>query len=138
MTVKREDLLAAASVGVLQYKQVDPVLVFLLQRDVNTQRQEMLAEKRPPRAILRRLAMYVAALLCMAVVALVAGWYTRLAFQALGVGGLMWFTGLYALFTIAMAAWFERRKMATSVRIFTTSVIALLPLAAFAAQQLYR
>jgi hypothetical protein len=137
MTVNREDLLAAASVGVLQYKQVDPVLVFLLQRDVHLQREEMLAEKSPPKVKIAHLLLYIGGLLCLALLAVMAGWYTRLAFQALGVGGLLWFTGLYAAFTIGMAAWFERRRMATPVRIFSTSVIALMPLAAFAAQYLH-
>jgi hypothetical protein len=138
MTVKREDLLAAASVGVLQYKQVEPVLVFLLQRDVSLQRRAMLAEKGPPRINPRHLLLYVVALIGLAMVAMLIGWYTRLAFQALGVGGLLWFTGLYAAFTIGVAAWFERRNVALTVRIFSTSVIALMPLAVFAAQELYR
>jgi hypothetical protein len=139
MMVNREDLLAAASVGVLQYKQVEPVLVFLLQRDLTAQRKEMLVAKRPLlRCTARRVALYVVALLGLAMVAMLVGWYTHLAFEALGVGGLLLFTAVYAVFTIAMAAWFERRRMAMAVRIFATSVIALLPLAVFASQQLYR
>jgi len=138
MTVNREDLLAAASVGVLQYKQVEPVLVFLLQRDVNLQRRAMLAEKGPLRVKPRHLLLYAVALIGLAMVAMLIGWYTRLAVQALGMGGLLWFIGLYAALTIGMAAWFERRKMAPPVRIFSTSVIALMPLAVFAAQQLFR
>jgi hypothetical protein len=62
--------------------------------------------------------------------------YTKLAVDALGAVGILWFIGLYALFTLAVAAWFERRKIGAAVRIFTTSVIALLPLAVFASQQL--
>jgi hypothetical protein len=137
MIVEREDLVAAASVGVLQYKQVEPVLVFLLQRDVSQQRKQMLAQKGPPRIRARYVLFYLTALFALATAAMLVGWYTHLAFKALGVGGLLWFTALYATFTIAMAAWFERRKMATAVRIFTTSVIALMPLAVFASQHLF-
>ncbi len=137
MIVEREDLLAAASVGVLQYKQVEPVLVFLLQRDVSQQRKEMLAQKSALRVRARYVLFYLTALFALATATMLIGWYTHLAFKALGVGGLLWFAGLYAAFTIAMAAWFERRKMGARVRIFTTSVIALMPLAVFAAEQMF-
>jgi hypothetical protein len=136
MTVKREDLLAAAAVGVLQYTQVDPVLIFLLQRDVNLQREAMLRKKRTTRMGGKHAICYMAAILLVGMATWLVAWYTKLAFNALGVGGLLWFTGLYALFTVAMAAWFERRQLGASVRIFCTSVIALLPLAVFASQQI--
>ena len=45
MTIRREDLVAAAAVGLLQYRQVEPLLVFLLQRDVRAQREAMLARQ---------------------------------------------------------------------------------------------
>ncbi|MDB5762356.1 MAG: hypothetical protein JWQ21_1351 [Herminiimonas sp.] len=136
MTVKREDLLAAAAVGVLQYTQVDPVLIFLLQRDVNLQREAMLRKKKTTRMSGKHALLYMAAILAIGMATSLIALYTKLAFDALGAGGLLWFTGVYALFTVAMAAWFERRQLGVSVRIFSTSVIALLPLAVFASQQI--
>lgn len=136
MSVKREDLQAAAAVGVVQYTQVDPLLIFLLQRDVNQQREAMLRERRPTRMSGLHVAFYMLALLFIGVATALIAIYTKLAVDALGASGLLWFIGLYALFTLAVAAWFERRKIGASVRIFTTSVIALLPLAVLVSQQL--
>jgi hypothetical protein len=135
MTVKREDLLAAASVGVLHYTQVDPLLVYLLQRDVNEQRQAMLRQKRGSRMSGKHVMLYMAAILVIGLVAAMVAFYTKLAFDALGPTGILWFIGLYALVTVGVAAWFEGRQIGLPVRIFSTSVIALVPLAIFASQQ---
>ena len=137
MTVKREDLLAAAAAGVLQYTQVDPLLIFLLQRDVNLQRAAMLREKSVARMSGKHVLGYMAAILGIGIATSLIAYYTKLAFDALGVGGLLWFIALYALFTVAMATWFERRQIGVSARIFSTSVIALLPLAVFASHQIH-
>ncbi|HEV7619586.1 MAG TPA: hypothetical protein VGO51_15930 [Burkholderiaceae bacterium] len=137
MTVKREDLLAAAAAGVLQYTQVDPLLIFLLQRDVNLQRGAMLREKSAARMSGKHVLGYMAAILGIGIATSLIAYYTKLAFDALGVGGLLWFIALYALFTVAMATWFERRQIGVSARIFSTSVIALLPLAVFATHQIH-
>jgi NADH:ubiquinone oxidoreductase subunit 3 (subunit A) len=136
MSVKREDLQAAAAVGVVQYTQVDPLLIFLLQRDMNQHREAMLKEKKPARMSGVHVAFYMIALMFIGVATAMIALYTKLAVDALGAVGILWFIGLYALFTLAVAAWFERRKIGAAVRIFTTSVIALLPLAVFASQQL--
>jgi hypothetical protein len=136
MSVKREDLQAAAAVGVVQYTQVDPLLIFLLQRDVNLQREAMLKERRPARMSGMHVAFYMLALLFIGMATALIAIYTKLAIDVLGASGMLWFIGLYALFTLAVATWFERRKIGASVRIFMTSVIALLPLAVFASQQL--
>jgi hypothetical protein len=129
MTVKREDLLAAASVGVLHYTQVDPLLVYLLQR------QAMLRQKRGSRMSGKHVMLYMAAILVIGLVAAMVAFYTKLAFDALGPTGILWFIGLYALVTVGVAAWFEGRQIGLPVRIFSTSVIALVPLAIFASQQ---
>ena len=81
-------------------------------------------------------AFYMLALLFIGVATALIAIYTKLAVDALGASGLLWFIGLYALFTLAVAAWFEGRKIGASVRLFTTSVIALLPLAVLVSQQL--
>ena len=136
MSVKREDLLAAAAVGVVQYTQVDPLLIFLLQRDVNLKREAMLRERRPVRMSGMHVMFYMLALLFIGVATTLIAIYTKLAINALGASGLLWFIGLYVLFTLLLAAWFERRQIGTATRIFATSVIALLPLAVFTSQQL--
>lgn len=137
MSIKREDLEAAANAGVLPYKQVDPMLIFLLQRDVQQQRTEMLHEKTVGRIRPLHVLLYLAAILAIGVATWLAALYTKLAFDALGAGGLLWFIAVYALFTVVLATWFERRRVGVAVRIFTTSAVALVPLVAFAAQQLH-
>src|SRR5437763_1468565 len=106
MTVKREDLQAAAAAGVVQYTQIDSILIFLLQRDVQAQRSSMLAQQGVSRVSGRHVLYYMLAILAIVVAAGLAVLYARLAFDAVGVDGLLWFTALYGLFTVAVAAWF--------------------------------
>lgn len=47
MTIRREDLTAAAAAGLLPYRQIDPLLIFLLQRDIVAKRQVLLAQPHP-------------------------------------------------------------------------------------------
>ncbi|MGE5622206.1 MAG: hypothetical protein ACM3WS_03510, partial [Bacillota bacterium] len=61
MTIRREDLAAAAAVGLLHYRQVEPLLVFLLQRDVHARRAAMLAQMHP--SPFRRLNRWLSCLL---------------------------------------------------------------------------
>jgi hypothetical protein len=136
MTVKREDLVAAAAAGLLPCTQIDPMLIFLLQRDVQLQRKAMLSQQSAGRVRSRHVLLYLTAILAIAAATFAAAFYARLAFNALGAAGLLWFIALYALFTIGLAAWFERRRVGMAARIFATSAVALVPLAAFAAQQL--
>lgn len=96
MSVKREDLQAAAAVGVVQYTQVDPLLIFLLQRDMNHQREAMLKEKRPARMSGVHVAFYMLTLLFIGVATAMIALYTKLAVDALGAVGILWFIGLYA------------------------------------------
>ena len=100
----------------LQHTQVDPLLIFLLQRDVNLQREAMLRNKNAARISGRHVLGYMAAILGIGIATLLIAFYTKLAFDALGVAGLLWFIALYALFTAAMAAWFERRRGRTNRR----------------------
>lgn len=137
MSIKREDLIAAANAGVLPYKQVDPMLIFLLQRDMQQQRTDMLHEKTAGRIRPRHVLFYLAAILSIGVLTWLAALYTKIAFDALGAGGLLWFIALYAFFTVVLATWFERRRVGISVSIFITSAVSLVPLVVFAAQQLH-
>lgn len=45
MTISKDDLLAAASAGLIPHRQIEPLMVFLLQRDVYAQRAEMLRQR---------------------------------------------------------------------------------------------
>jgi hypothetical protein len=135
MNVRREDLQAAAAAGVVQYKQIDQILIFLLQRDVLAQRSTMLAGQGPGAGV-RHVLYYLLTLLAIIVLAAQTGLYARLAVEAHGVAALWWFAGAYVLLAVAVAAWFERRRASVAVRILATSAVALVPLAVFAAQRL--
>ncbi len=134
MSVKREDLLAAAALGVLQYKQVDPILIFLLQRDMRLARESRHVKKAEPP---RRRLYYLAALLAVGAAALLIASYMNVSLNALDAGKLLWFSGLYVLFTVVMIAWFEWQHVGIAIRIFATSGIALVPLAIFASHQIH-
>jgi hypothetical protein len=136
MIVKREDLMAAAAAGVVPYTQIDPLLIFLHRRDMNRQREAMLQDKQPAQARGGQTVWYLLALLAVVVAVALAVMYGRLAVGVLSGERLLWFVGAYAVFTLAAVAWFERRKIGASVRIFCTAVIAMLPLAMFTSQQL--
>jgi hypothetical protein len=132
MTVKREDLAAAAAEGVLQYTQVEPVLIFLRQRDVQLHRTSALGDRKAARNSGRHSLYAMAAILAIGLATALAAFYTRLAFDLLGVSGTVWFSAVYGLFAIAMAAWFEQWRFGMATRIFCTSVIVLVPLAVLA------
>jgi hypothetical protein len=136
MSIKREDLQAAAASGIVQYTQIDPLLIFLSQRDVNRQREAMLKEQHPRRGGGWQRLVHMVTLLFIGALTALAAIYSKLTLQTLGTEDLLWFIGLYTLFTMAVAAWFERRRIAGWIRVFMTSLIALLPLAMFATQQL--
>lgn len=134
MTVKREDLLAAAALGVVQYKQVDPILIFLLQRDVKLKRDGGPSKMTVSR---KRGLYYIAALLAAAIVISLIAFYINVSFEALGGERFLWFCGLYVLFIVATIAWFEWRHVGVAVRIFATSSVALVPLAMFVSHQIH-
>lgn len=71
MTIRREDLAAAAAVGLLHYTQIDPLLVYLLQRDVRAKREAMLAQL-SRRSQFNLWLSYAAGLLALIVAALFA------------------------------------------------------------------
>jgi hypothetical protein len=132
MTVKREDLAAAAAEGVLQYTQVDPVLIFLLQRDAQLQRSPAPGKQQAAWNGGRHSLYAVAVILTIGLATALAAFHTRLASDILGVSGMVWFSTIYGLFAIATVAWCEQRRFSTTARIFCTSVIALVPLAVLA------
>jgi hypothetical protein len=140
MMIQRDDLVAAAAVGLLQYRQIDPLLIFLLQRDVRARRAALArSETRPVRTGRAYLLLsYLAGTLAIVTAALFAVVFTARAVESLGVGVLFFFTLLYAIAALGLASWFKRRGLGVPVRILTALVLALVPLAVFALQQVIR
>lgn len=136
MTIQRDDLVAAAAVGLLQYRQIDPLLIFLLQRDVRTQREAMLAQTRSAR-IKRTYALlsYLVGMLAIITAALFAVLFTTRAVGPLSMDALIFFTMLYSLCAVVLSSWFKRRGFGMAIRLLTAVVVALLPVAVFALQQ---
>ncbi len=136
MTIRRDDLMAAAAVGLLHYRQIDPLLVFLLQRDVLAKRTALAAQAGAAKhgglyALLSWLLVFVA----LVTAALFAVLFTTRAVQAIGVGALFFFTLLYGLGALGLAALFKRRGYCGRVRLLLALVMASVPLAVFALQQ---
>jgi polyferredoxin len=136
MTIRRDDLAAAAAVGLLQYRQVDPLLVFLLQREVRAKRQA-LQEQADARenAGLHALLSYVVTLMAIATAGLFAVLFITRAMRGMGNDAFIFFTGLYLLAGLGVAAWLRRRGMCARVRMLAAIVMASLPLAVLALQQ---
>lgn len=136
MTIRREDLVAAAAVGLLQYRQVDPLLVFLLQRDVRAKRLALAAQARAGRhGSVYALLSYVVAFLALLTSALFAVLFTTRAVQAMGVGALFFFTMMYGIGAFGLATWFKRRGYCRGMRLTLALTVASVPLAVFALQQ---
>ena len=136
MTIRRDDLAAAAAVGLLQYRQVDPLLVFLLQREVRAKRQAVQeqAEARGNPG-LHALLSYVVALMAIATAGLFAVLFITRAMHGMGNDAFIFFTASYLLAGLGVAAWLRRRGMRARVRMLAAIVMASLPLAVLALQQ---
>src|SRR5690606_36575710 len=87
-------------------------------------------------ALLRHILFYLLALALIVATAGLAGVYARQAVAAYGAPALLWFTGGYVLFALAVAAWFQRHRTSPAARILATSAVALVPLAIYALQRL--
>lgn len=139
MNIQRDDLVAAAAVGLLQYRQIDPLLIFLLQRDVRIQREAMLAHTRWTR--LRRtyaFLSYVVGVLAIVTAAMFAVLFTTRSGGTLGIDILVFFTLLYSLCALGLTSWFRRRGFGIAMRVLTAFIVALVPVAVFALQQAIR
>jgi hypothetical protein len=135
--VQREDLVAAASVGILQFRQIDPLLIFLLQQDVKSHREAMLAEARPT----RRGYPFLSFLIGMTVViaaTLSAVFFTTQAVQSLGMGALIALTMAYALCALGLALWFKKRGLGVTIRVLSALMMVMAPVAVFALQHVVR
>ena len=137
MTIRREDLVAAAAVGLLQYRQVEPLLVFLLQRDVRAQREAMLARQgrqRPSARSINTILFYFVALLALVTATLFAVLLSSRAVQAMGQGVLLLFVLAYAGGGLGVAAWLRRRGFCARLRVAAALAVASVPLAVIALQ----
>lgn len=136
--IQRDDLVAAAAVGLLQYRQIDPLLIFLLQRDVREQRAALLAR---PRATWASRAHLLLSYMAGALAIVTAALFAAHAAESPGIGAFIIFISLYATGALGLASWFKRRGLAVPMRILATLAIALaplVPLAVFALQQAIR
>lgn len=124
MTIKREDLQAAADAGVLNPSEIDGLLAFLAQRFA----------KSPQRSEARFTGTHVLYYLGGMLAIGAASLFTTLAVEALGMGALLVLSVLYALAAIGIAAKLEKHGFGIPAGIFATLAIALVPLAVFALQ----
>jgi len=136
MTIRRDDLVAAAAAGLLQYRQVDPLLVFLLQRDISTKRQAMLDQTRPRQFNgLHAILSFTVALLAVVTTVMFGVLFSSRAFHAPGNGSYLFFAFLYMAAGLAVAAWFRRHGYWGRIRLLLAIVMASVPLAVVALQQ---
>jgi hypothetical protein len=133
--IKREDLVAAAAVGLLQYRQIDPLLVFLLQRDVRIRRQALLAQPAVRRGGVNSWLFRLAGLLGIVTVSLFAVLFSSRSAPSFSVCGLFLFAMLYGLGAFGVVSWFNRRGFCKRVRVLAAITITSLPLAVFALQR---
>lgn len=134
MKIRREDLVDAASLGLLQRNQIGPLLVFLLQRDVHAKRIALTAQARAmQRHAVWGLLSRLAAVLAVVTTALFA--VLLLSAHPAGGGALFFFSLLYML----CATWFvlrlRRRPAVRRVRTLPVLALTAVPLAMIVAKQ---
>lgn len=134
MTIRREDLAAAAALGLLQYRQIDPLLVFLLQRDVYSRRRALQAEREQRQGGVFSFMTYAMGLVATITVALFALLFSSRGSQV-GFGVMLLFLGAYASSAFSVAAWFRARGYSLRTRVFSLAAMASVPLTVFALQE---
>lgn len=135
MNIRREDLEAAAAVGILQYREVDPLLVFLLQRDVRLKRMELNTQARPQQGRIRGAIGWLLTLAGLAAAAALAFQFTGQAVQSLGVGVLFFLALIYATGTFALTTFIKGDVLGNRARMTLAFLSGAAPLAAFALQR---
>ncbi|HJV86291.1 MAG TPA: hypothetical protein VJ698_12530 [Noviherbaspirillum sp.] len=136
MTIRRDDLVAAAAVGLLQYRQIDPLLVFLLQRDVRLKRMALIEQAQArQRSGFHAFLSHVAALLAVITASLFGVLFTTRSVHTMGFSAVVLFTLLYGFSTLALAFWFKQRGYCARVRVLSALIMTSVPLAVFALQQ---
>lgn len=124
MTIKREDLQAAADAGVLNPAEIDGLLVFLTQRFAR--KPQVLAARFTGTHVLY----YLGGMLAIGAASL----FATLAVEAAGMGALFVLSVLYAFVAVGIAAKLEKHGFGIPAGIFATLAVALVPLAVFALQ----
>lgn len=138
MSIRREDLVAAASHGLLQHSQVDPLLIFLLQREILAKRAELAAGARAaatPRNWLRVMLAWTAAFLAVLTAGLfallhVSRWVPDTETIVL-FGAVM----LYTAAGVKLVNWSRMRGYCRAARVTLGVLMASVPLAALAVHQ---
>lgn len=131
MIVKRDDLLAAASAGVLHYAEVDSLLIFLAQREAKMNKGITMSWE-PSYWKGSHVVHYLAGAVAIGLAMLFAVLFLPTVNERFGKAMLLWFMLLYVLYAVGMAVWFNIRGGAMMVGLLM--IIALLPLAAYALQ----
>lgn len=137
MTIRREDLVAAAAVGLLQYRQVEPLLVFLLQRDVRAQREAMLARQRRQRPFAGGINValsHIVGFLALVTATLFAVLFSSRAMHSMSTASILAFGFVYAAGGMGVAAWLRRKGFCARVRVAAALAVASVPLAVLALQ----
>lgn len=135
MTIRREDLVAAAALGLLQYRQIDPLLLFLLQRDLLAKRKALHRERER-----RREGLFASLTFGAALLATVAGVLFALLLTSRG-ASITWsvlipFIALYAFGACGAVALARARGYRLRVRVASAALMAAVPVAVFALQSL--
>lgn len=134
MKISREALLAAASAGVLQYRQIEPLLVFLLQHDLLQTREAMLEQKKPQKTVMTWLGYTAVALAfvtaCMFITLVFSKGWTGMVSTPILAGMLA-----YLLATIGVIAWVRYRGYDFRVRLMALIGMASVPLAVLTIHQ---
>lgn len=135
MNIRREDLEAAAAVGILQYREVDSLLVFLLQRDVRSRRMELSGQATEQPGRIRGALGWLIMLGGLAAAAVLAFQFTGQAVQSLGVGVLFFLALIYGAGTFALTTFIKGEVLGNRARIMLTLLFGAVPLAIFALQR---
>ncbi|WP_420476530.1 hypothetical protein [Noviherbaspirillum sp. ST9] len=136
MTIRRDDLVAAAAAGLLQYRQVDPLLVYLLQRDITAKRQAMLDQAHPRQYKgLHTVLSFLLAVLAVVTAAMFGVLFSSRTAHAMGNSAWAVLLFLYLAGGMALVAWFRKRGYGARIRLLLAVVMASVPLAVVALQQ---
>jgi hypothetical protein len=125
MDIKREDLLAAAAAGVLHYGDIDPLLIFLAQRETTNRKARLISFRGRLKLI------YAAGILLIGAMTLLALRFSAATISPLGLAALLWFTLMYALCAVVATAWFDVRSGGLPTGFFALVAIALTPVVVF-------
>lgn len=134
MKIRREDLVAAASEGLLQPRQIGPLFLFLLQRDVRARRMALARQVHTTqRHSIFRMLFYMAGFTAATTTLLFA---VLLSTQnPTGTGALFFFSMLYMLCAAWVVKWFRSRRFGKRIRMLPALAVAALPLSMIVVKQ---